>query len=234
MRINRIFLKISGILVLVVLVIGIGVNLALAFVLKDYYPLDEGSQWIYVVIEDEETFEQAVKIEGREIIEGVEAVKVVSSGNSYNYEVIDTEGIKEYKVFDEEEYVICEPPYLVFPNIIEAGEEKQYSTTMSYYTANNEKKKEIVKNGQIKLEAIEDVDVPAGKFTDCLKFSSSYEYQDPDEKSGVNCSVWLASGVGKVKEFCSKVKRKDGEKKMSTELYQLKSAVINGKEISGQ
>lgn len=234
MKINRIVLKISSILLLGFLIIGIGIGLASAFVLEKYYPLEEGNNWIYVVTGDEVTPEHAVKIESKEKAEGGWTVKITSSDGSSEYMIIDTEGIKEYKFLKEDEYAVSNPPGLIFPSIIEIGEERNCSTTISGYGLSGEKTREYPVSRQIKLAAIEDVEVPAGKFTACLKFYSNYEYQTAAGKSKVDCSIWLAPGVGKVKEFCSKFETEDGEKKLSNEFSQLKSAVIDGKEISGQ
>lgn len=229
MKKNRVVLKVSSILFLVVAVTSIAMNLALAFILEEYYPLDEGNSWTYLATKDEINYEQTVNMEGREVVEGVDTVRMVTSEDSYECVAIDTEGIKKYKRFTGHEYAIYNPARLIFSNL-GIGEEKEYSTTILGYGVNGEKEKEVIENGQIKLEAVEDVEVPAGKFTDCLKFSLNYRDKEIVEKNEVNCTVWFAPGVGKIKESCLQSKTENGQNKISSEL-QLKSAIINGREI---
>ena len=150
-------------------------------------------------------YEETVRVEGKEIINGVEAVKMMYDDNEYDCIAIDSEGVKQYKEFDDEEYYIFNPPRLVFPNI-GIGESKRYLADRILYSIEGSKTGEGSENGKIILESIEDIEVPAGKFNDCLKFFVVSEWKDSNGSHGKDeCAIWLASGVGEVLEQCREV-----------------------------
>lgn len=223
----------------IILIIEIGViftSLVFAYELEEYYPLDQGNSWTYSAIENEESGKEIVRIEGKEIIRGVETVKMMFAENDYKCIAIDSEGIKKYKDFDEDEYKIYNPPKFLFPNI-DIGQVKEYSTSWIKYGMRGEKKEEGVETGQIKLESIENIEVPAGKFTGCLKFSliSNEKTSDGGYESS-DCTIWLAPAIGKVKEFCIDTEYDVEAQKEDTfiEIVELVSAVVDGKRIGRQ
>jgi len=171
---------------------------------KKYYPLHQGDSWTYSVIEGEDMHEDTVKVEGKEIINGVETVKMIDDDDEYDCIAIDLEGVKQYKEFDGDKYYIFNPPKLVFPNI-RIGEDKRYLVDKILYSIEGSKIEEDSENGKIMLKSIEDIEVPAGKFNDCLKFFVAFEEKDSDGSSDSECTVWLASGVGMVQEECREV-----------------------------
>jgi hypothetical protein len=78
---------------------------------------------------------------------------------------------------------------------------------------------------RLKFEAVEDVDCPAGRFRDCLRFAMTF---DSGRIVGLETrtlrTVWYARGIGDVK---STVKEPGGPAKT----YELRSATIGGRKI---
>lgn len=212
-------------------------TLSSAYDLRDYYPLSQGNTWTYSIIEDEERYEEAVKIEGKEIINNIETKKMVYSENAYECVNLDSEGLKIYKSFDEDKYEIFEPPEIIFSNNIKIGGTKGYSINSARYNLNGAKIGEIKETGQVSLQSIGDIEVPAGKFSNCLKFSIISEKKDAaGDCDKDDCFVWLAPGVGRVKEFCIKTEYDAETQKEDTftEIVELVSAVVDGKRIGSQ
>jgi len=238
MKVEKSVLMDYKILILSTVIVFMFTTLSLAYDLREYYPLSQGDSWTYSVIEGEESERRNLRIDGEEIVNGIKTVRIFSGEDEYNCIAFDSEGIKKYKEFDIEdnEYEIYNPPKLIFPNI-EIGEVKEYSTNWIEYGMNGEKKEEGTETGQIKLESIENIEVPAGRFTDCLKFSIFSEEKDTagNYEKG-DCSVWLALGVGKVKEFCidTEYEAETQKEDTSIEIVELVSAVVDGKRIGRQ
>lgn len=211
--------------------------LALAYDLKEYYPLNQGDTWRYSVIEGQKSQEEVVKIEGREIVGSVETQKIVYSNNGYGCLAFDSEGLKQYKYFDEYGYEIFVQSEMVFPNEIKIGEAKEYPMSKIGYSLAGEKIDEKKESIKISLESTGDIKVPAGKFINCLKFSIiSEEKSAAGDYNKDDCVVWLAQGVGEVKAFCIETQYNAETKKKDTftEIRELVSAIINGKNIGNQ
>lgn len=228
--------KITIFNLLVLAIVVISANLLYAFNLEEYYPLNEGNSWTYSVIEDEESYEETVRIEGKEIINNVGTIKMVYA-DKYKCIAFDLEGFKKYKDFDGDEYEIFEPPKIIFPNNMKIAETKKYSIDSVKYNLDGAKIGETKEIGKISLESIEDIDVPAGKFSNCLKFSIiSEEKKIASDYDKDDCSVWLAPGIGRVKEFRVKTEYNAETQKEDTsiEIMELVSALVDGKRIGRQ
>lgn len=231
---------------ILILVIGLVILFAapvFGYNLEEYYPLGEGNVWEYSVTDDEGSDRETTEIKGKEIIGGKEAVKMLfpEEGNYINL-AFDSEGVRIYKYFykdderEDDKYIINNPPLVIMPNI-KKGQTKDYSTAWAKYNLSGEKEEEGTESRRITLESIETVEVPAGKFTDCFKFSVINNKKKPNgsyEKS--DCDIWLAPGIGKVKEFCMYAEREAAvdTEESSFKIYKLISAVINGKRIGSQ
>lgn len=223
-----------------ILILTIGVfisltNFASAYNIKDYYPLEQGNSWTYI---DEGKYEETDKIEGKEIVEDTETIKIkrVDSENKYVCVMPDLEEIKIYKDLEGDEYDIFKPPKAIFSNLA-VGETKSYSINVITYNLKGEKIDEQSEDREIKLKSLEDIEVPAGKFSNCLKFFISTQKKGLDGNYDIeDCTVWLAPGVGKVKEFCFSIEYDEETKRREddVETSELISAVINGKKIGGQ
>lgn len=216
--------KYSKILICMVTIIFLVINLAMAYNLTEYWSLGEGDSWIYLVTEDGTSKEKTRKIEGIEMVGNVKTVKMIYERDRYACIALDMEGLRIYKIHEEGKDEIFTPPKIIFPNM-DVGESKTI--------------KEEGRSTQILLEStIDDVDIPAGKFSNCLKFSSITRWSKPSSGNyGTDdCTVWLAPGVGTVKESCVKRKYNAKTKEEDTVLVilELTSAVIDGKGVGQQ
>jgi hypothetical protein len=230
---NTVFLSCKVILLVIVLSLII-IEAGSAYDLKEYYPLGEGDHWLFSTLEEDKSFEEAIKVEGKEMVDGVESIKIVDANGDYRSIAFDSEGLKKYKSFDDGENGFFIPAELIFPNDAGIGEKKDYVINYATYNSDGAKTREVKIAKQIYLESKEDLEVPAGRFSNCLKFSI---VQDEEEASGSHrqdsCSIWLAPGVGRAKEFCvtRKYSSEGNDEGSSIEMTELISAVINGKRI---
>lgn len=209
------------------------VNSVVAYDLSDYYPLEENNRWEYSVLENEERYDKAVIVKGKEVISNVETVKMVSD-DTYSCFVLDAEGVKKYKGSDRNDYIVFEPPEIIFPVNMEVGEIKEYPVNSIDYDIYGKKMGEVPWINKVSFSAIEDVEVPAGKFNNCLKFSLLMEWEEAEGSYGIDdTTIWLAPGIGKVKEYCfsTEYDAKEEENFTSSYLMELVSADINGKRI---
>ncbi|MEK6563862.1 MAG: hypothetical protein AABZ65_02400 [Candidatus Omnitrophota bacterium] len=215
-------------------------NFALAAnITEEFYPLHQGNTWTYATKEGGGS-EETLRINGEEIISGTNTVKLYSGLNSIDYEyecfAFDSEGVKKYKTVDmeDENYRIFDPPNIEVPGNIEIGGSVNYSTNLVISAFDNKKIGDFRVNVQIKLVSAEDVAVPAGKFSDCLKFSLDVDWANTESHGKENRIFWLARGVGKVKEVrITTESAKDKEMEISAETRVLASAIIDGKKIGG-
>ena len=212
-------------------------HLAIAEELSRYCPLQQGDSWEYSVNDDDKIYNEKYTVQGFKKINGIETIEMVFPDGSYECLASDAEGIKNYRYVESDGYGNYNPPLLVFPNKMKVGETKEYATEGDYYGENGEKKSSSSEKGQITLESIEDVTVPAGKFTGCLKFSLLRECIESGNRSLESHTIWFVSGVGKIRElsiatdYDSSGRAKANPK---TIMYELVSAVIDGKEIGSQ
>lgn len=207
-------------------------RLAFAYDLETYLPMAEGNVWHYGQIGEEETSE--VRIEGKEMVLDKEALKRAGENNEYELIALNPEGLKLFKDFNGEELRVYNPPMLLIPADLQVGEKRQYTIQATKFELGGDTGTDKTISKAITLEAIETVEVPAGKFDDCINFAivtSSKEPQGDSETS--DCNIWLAPGVGIVKEFClySDYNPENEEVDSSMEMSVLVSAVIDGKKI---
>ena len=209
-------------------------HFVLAANMEEFYPLQQENTWIYAKIEDNVNNEEILKIKGEEEIGGVRTVRLFNGENDYDCLAFDSQGIKKYKEKDEDQYLIPQSPIIIIPNI-EVGEEVTYSRNFISNSLDNQKINEFKADVHIKLLSIEDVIIPAGKFSDCLKFSYiNYKSTDSGHEEE-KIVFWLVRGVGKVKEVSINIDNdRNKEVEISTETHILISAIINGKKIGGQ
>jgi hypothetical protein len=127
---------------------------------------------------------------------------------------------------------------MLFPNL-EPLEKKNFSVRADIYKSDGTKYTTDITE-QISLESsAEDILVPAGAFSSCLKFSVTTNYTALNGNSITKfCSIWLAVDIGKVQEICFTVENntEKGEKYMSTDSSdsELVSAFVNGKQIGNR
>jgi hypothetical protein len=206
--------------------------------LEKYYPLEQGNKWIYVTREG--TSEKIFHIKGNEIINGTNTVKIAENKDPDRYDCIavDVEGVKQYKQNKKDQYVIFNPPMMLFPNL-EPSEEKNFTMGVDIYKSDGTKYTTDITE-QISLESsVEDIIVPAGAFNNCLKFSITTNYTALNGNSITKfCSIWLAADIGQVQDICFEVEynNEKGKQYMSTDSShsELVSAFVNGKQIGNR
>ncbi|MBM3245110.1 MAG: hypothetical protein FJZ15_04875 [Candidatus Omnitrophica bacterium] len=228
--------------IILILIATAGVCLA-SYDLKEYFPLGEADVWKYTVTEEGSVFEESCKAAGKEAVQQVDTTVILCKSEvsgvleeSADNVSIDSGGLKIYKSREDKDIVNFSEPIPLYP-ALEIGSTKQFQVVLTVEDYDTKDIKESKKlSGNVKLAGLEDVEVVAGKFIDCLKFVSYYEEATDDglKTEDYECTSWLAPGVGKVKEFCfySEYGSDQNKDSVSTILSELSSAVINGNKIS--
>lgn len=213
--------------------------LALENDFKKYFPLNQGNSWTYSSEIDgtdgKVTYNETLIIKGKEIVNGVETVKMFEPDGEYECIAADSEGIKIYKEVVRGKYEIFKPPLALLPNI-GIGESRSYSINSDIYLTEGQKESKVKGTHwyEVTFEAVEDVEVPAGVFTDCVKLSKIFIWKIENGNHGIDTiTVWLASGAGRVKilTVSEGYNVATGKRYNEIKTSGLRSAVINGKVI---
>jgi len=248
-KINRLTLMISSVFILFVTAGFTFSGTLLAYNLKEYYPLGEGDTWVYKLVVNEGNVEiidqEIAKIKGTEKIGKVETRKIMSLQSKNQCVAIDSEGVKLYKYWGwfNGDYETYEPPKMFFPNNMKVGESRTYKIISTIYDVRDIEDERIRDAGvlTITLASIEDVEVRAGKFKNCLKFVSVYDFEEKNEAEigKETITTWLAPGIGRIKiehnsvQYCQDARYCQNEKKEDkiTESLELTEAMIKGKMV---
>lgn len=208
---------------------------------EEYYPLQEGNVWAYEIKreggEEDMVAIQELKRIGKKNINGMETLKIVYQDGRYDRVGVDSDGVKlyyqEHDAYDE--YETFEPFNFILPFAIESELTKEYE--YSYFSHNKQGVIIPDSSGQsrveVKFEGRENVNVPAGSFSHCLKIVVLNRWEDNNGSFGKDKHTqWFAQGVGKVKEIerKSEYDSESGEMSSGEEEYKLKRAIINGVE----
>lgn len=193
--------------------LGLGNYLGKTFYTPYYFPLQQGDTWNYKVTQEleggTEESEGYIKIDGTEIVNGVETKKRYEflypdyqDENYYKCVAQNSEGFvwyKEVNIKDGPPGKFFNPPYVYLPLKMRTGQ-----TFTSYWldTRSIDPRGTTICSRTIELEGIETVTVPAGRFKGCLKIK--YCEFNNDEEAGHHDEawkgwIWLARGVGIVK-----------------------------------
>lgn len=209
-------------------------KLIFAYDIRDYFPLKQDNSWTYAVIEDDNNYTYTTKITGTNIINGIKAIRMLREKNKYDDILADSEGIKLIRETEEEEYTIPNQLWIKFPNNMDIGQTKEYSVNLTTYKTNDIEIWKTAETTAISLEAMEDIEVLAGKFNNCLKFSFTRDWKKTNGNYGnEDYSIWLAPGIGKIKEsyFAAEYDAESQKNSNSSELDELKFAIIEGLQI---
>lgn len=168
--------------------------------IADYFPLDQGFTWTYEITSNGSTYEEVNTIDGTEEVGGVTTTKMVDDDGSYTCYAIDSQGLRLYKGGRQGYYMIFDPPQLFFPAEVIVGKSFTQVSNYTLYmndTADSSGTVEI--NGM--LETVEDVSVPAGNFSGCLKIQYTVKQYDGGIPgyTETDTTIWLAPDVGIVK-----------------------------------
>jgi len=179
------------------------------YFLKDYFSLAEGITWNYIqTYADGHKNYEVFCIGGTEQINDAVTHKrwQFDSGELYNrdysYESLawTKEGLKLYKiVYSDGSYSICDPPAIEAPVSIRIGETFKHSCTMTEYNAAGNIMNSSPYGRELTLDGVEDIEVLAGSFTQCLKLSGKFT----EEENESQITIWLAPGIGPVKSIFS-------------------------------
>jgi len=205
------------------LIFHIGGHESLAYDLAQYYPLRAGDVRLDLESETEDGQTRLElsreSVSRTETIGGIETCVIgeLSSGcwcEEYEAQAWDDEGLKFYREVEyddgELESIDFDPPLLMVPRQLELYETKSWSASAGGEQIEVE----------ITLEAVEDVTVYAGTFSNCLRIQLSFDSGDELE----TCRSWFAEGIGLVKEECTMTE--DG--RTSTEYAELVATAVNG------
>lgn len=207
--------------------------------LSKYFPMDIGNRWVYqsFTLEGEEFLESTmiISVKSKEILDSKEIYLFESVFNGKRplifYYILDKEGIYLYKMVLENGYSnIFSPPLLVFPKNVRLGQGSNLSTLIKTYDANDNLADEGTIEIKGEVEKVENITVPAGKFENCLKVSSSATVRSKKKSMFVIRSIWFAPGVGKIKEVEDIISYEEETKRSHSEI-ELKNAMIKEQKI---
>jgi len=220
-KINESFLWIG---LIILSLIHLGGLQAQAYDLQDYYPLQVGDVRLYIVSETEDgqtrVFLEREPISRTETIGGAESFIIGElymdcCNEEYDAFAWDTDGLKMYREAECEngqfEVINFDPPALMGPRQFALGETKNRTVLVDG---------ENITAVQT-LEAVENVTVYAGTFSNCLRLRSRFDFGDGDIEESVS---WYAEGIGLIKGEITQTE--DG--KTETETLQLAAAAVNG------
>jgi hypothetical protein len=152
-------------------------------------------------------------VSGPEAIDGVEAFRLQTDYGSYML-FTNTNGLTRYKDGVEAEYHrIFTPPLQEYPATMSFGEQHTFFSDVTYITAEGNSYADSVSTTTT-LVGAEAVTVPAGTFSECLKFMQTWTYVYIEGDSE-NCEIteWIAKHVGTVKftEQCQYIDADGGD-----------------------
>lgn len=201
---------------------------------EEYYPLGEGSVWVYQVKSEDGLSIEEVKVGAKVHFDNIETLKTIYADGSYDCEAKGSEGVKLYKeVGIDGSYLVYTPFIILLPFSKELAKDYKFS-----YLSYNQKGDVLLDTSgegtlEIKFGGKEDVTVVAGEFLNCIKILKSICWRDNNggfEKE--EYKIWFAKGVGKIKEIIEEIgyDTEDGETYTDIKECELKEAVVNGVE----
>lgn len=208
---------------------------AFALDFKKFFPYELGNKWEYQlkfgsrgedISEWEVSFSEKEKFILCKDPQGDETYFFDKEGLKLSKSVIDTESL---------DYVVYSPSLIIIPADINLNQKMTTSGTMEVY----DKSAHLIDSGKytrgIEFHGEEEINVPAGNFTDCLKFiySTNLEMSNGDFRNRVE-TRWYAPKVGVVKSIESDIfiPSATGEKSETCEEAMfLKGAILGKKQI---
>jgi len=164
-----------------------------AYDMAEYFPLNQGDEWIHF-----NNFPYDGRLPDKTVIDGTELVNGVETINGY---VMDSEGLKKYKQgAPGDNYLIFDPPRIIFPAQFDVGETYLDSISAKAYSSDDTFIDLYTGNNIVILASVEDVTVPAGTFKDCLKIYT-YTTLLQDHFGGAITTEWYARNVGLIKSI---------------------------------
>lgn len=206
--------------------------------MSEFFPLHQGNRWEYAVEyavkEGKSNYSEAVVINGKTLVNGIETVTMQVLNGSCDFIAMTSEGLKTYKDTNAEGgYRIEHTPVLEFPAKMKQGQSFKHVHTWECHYKDGVLEDTGTTKISGKLQTIENITVPAGTFNNCLKLSYVGSYKESDGDYGnYSETLWLAKGVGIVRKVRSEdTKRFTGKRETYTKEWQLKKAVIDKVDI---
>jgi hypothetical protein len=214
----------------------------------EYFPLNLGDSrtteeiQTEITAEGEETYENidTITVFGTEKIKGVIAMQRGDTEEGYYDLMTNTNGVKIYKMYAadfEDDVLVFEiletfnPPLMYLPPRLSVGTRGTFKSTMTVTAKGGSGFKATAKVtvGMV-VVGMEDVTVTAGSFQDCLRVKITRHLVAPKVKyeESSETTIWLAKGVGMVKEMGSDVEITEGEVEESSYTDELISATVGG------
>lgn len=209
--------------------------------IKDYFPLRKGNEWTYLVEINGEKQIRTMRIEGKEIVDGIKTIKIDYGNGETDYMVPTNEGLRRYKYTHANGTyrTFFKPKAIILPRTLSMDESYFSNFFYSQFTKDGIHYNSTDQFIIVTLIGLEDVDVPAGKFENCLKvilvehlgLLNSIGNPLSFDRDIHYSILWFTPGVGLVKEISTFSTAFKGLIESSNKRAELKNAIINGVEI---
>lgn len=174
--------------------------------ISQYFPLNVDDTWIYkVTLIRDAGYSEYVAMSS--IIEKsiLDDKDVYAFENNLNekplfYYSKAQDGVYLHKMVEDESYSVFTPPLPVFADPMQLNKGNIFSGKAKLYDNNGRLIEEYKVDIESKLNGIESITVPGGKFENCLKIDSGMKFYKKRNTRTVEQTIWLAKNVGKVKE----------------------------------
>lgn len=169
-----------------------------------YFPISNGNKWTYSHKVGENVKEVTYVIEGSENFNGLEVPKKIQADNPEEYFCTNVDpvlGVRDFKhhLGMDSSYLIYSPPTNVIPAKMNIGDIHYNTSHLFRHNEDGSIRDEGSFYDTTILEALEEVSVPAGKFSDCLRVTLIRDDVFSDLVVNVILTEWLAKGIGIVK-----------------------------------
>jgi hypothetical protein len=171
------------------------------FTISEYFPLEQGNTWTYREEDDDLTVKT---ISGTEKINAVDAAKMIDEDGDYSLWT-NTNGLVWYKEYDADDIPGCgwkqqlfNPPIHASDPVVSVGSTYASYTVLTKIDCTGSSATASV-SYEFSIEGIENVTVPAGTFNNCLRIKGILSMNGGAQTSEL--TIWLAKGVGEVKEI---------------------------------
>lgn len=195
------------------------------FKISEYFPLGQGDTWTYWEEDDELTVKN---ISGTEKINGIDAVKIIDEDGDYSL-WNNSNGLTWYKDYGADDVPGCgwkqlvfDPPVYVSGPLVSIGSTYASTSTLIATDCTGSSATASI-SYEFRIEGIEDVTVPAGIFSNCLRIKGIMIVNGSTETNEM--TTWLAKGVGEVKSIS--ISKQNGVT-VNTWTDDLVSAVVGG------
>ncbi len=194
--------------------------------LRDYYPLEDGNQWVYQfrAFQPDGQIKYSIKtytVNGDLELENGEVVKKLEDQRGWYYLLtIEKDRYLHWGEHENSGLVTNDPPFRFFDTNFAYGKEYSFAHAISDGSA---------RGTEVVFHGYESIRTQAGEFKNCLK--STFTYINPNG-STFESVTWLAKGVGVVKKEFSIFSPKAGQTlRFDRELIH---ANIKGQKVGGK